>query len=151
MGLTLADRIPDGASVLVDASPFVYLLEGSPLAAPFEPVFAAVDAGRIEAVATPVTLAEVVAGPLRSGNEPLAQQYARHLSQAPGWRMRDIDAAVGVLAARLRIRHRLKLPDALQVAAAIQEGCHALLTHDRDFRGVSELLILGATPNRASR
>ena len=48
-----------------------------------------------------------------------------------------------MLAARVRIRHRLKLPDAIQVATAIEQGCHALITHDRDFGRVGEVLILG--------
>jgi hypothetical protein len=32
----------------------------------------------------------------------------------------------------------------LQLAVAVHEGCHALLTHDRDFRGITDLPILGA-------
>ena len=43
----------------------------------------------------------------------------------------------------MRLRHRLRLPDAIQVAVAIQAGCHALVTHDRDFAGVTDLLVLG--------
>jgi predicted nucleic acid-binding protein len=48
-----------------------------------------------------------------------------------------------MLAARLRLRHRMKLPDAIQLATAIHEGCHALVSHDRDFGKVQELLVLG--------
>ena len=145
MVLSLAESMPNGASIVVDSNPLLYLFEGSPLLAPFEPLLAAIDAGRIEAVTTPVTLAEVVTGPLRSGQEPLARQYQHLLTRTPGWRLREIDAEIAVLAVRLRIRHRLKLPDAIQLAAAIQEDCHALLTHDRNFGDVSEILILGTT------
>jgi len=45
---------------------------------------------------------------------------------------------------RLRLVHRLKLPDAIQLATAVHEGCAALVTHDRDFAGVTDLPILGA-------
>ena len=38
---------------------------------------------------------------------------------------------------------RLKLPDAIQVATAIQTGSSALITHDRDFRNIDEILIMG--------
>ena len=48
-----------------------------------------------------------------------------------------------MLAARLRISHRLKLPDAFQLATALREGCAALVTHDRDFGGVTDIPILG--------
>jgi predicted nucleic acid-binding protein len=46
------------------------------------------------------------------------------------------------LAARFRLRYRLKLPDAFQLAACILAGCDVLVTHDRDFRRVSEVKIL---------
>ena len=141
--MTLADRIPDGATVLVDTNPIIYLLEGNPLALPFESLFAAIDAGRIQALVTPVTLAEVVAGPLKAGKEMLAERYRQALCCGPGWSLREIDADIAMLAARLRLRHRLRLPDAIQVAVAIQAGCHALVTHDRDFAGVTDLLVLG--------
>jgi uncharacterized protein (DUF433 family) len=43
VALSLADRIPDGSSILVDANPLVYLFEGSSLA---EVVVAPIRAGR---------------------------------------------------------------------------------------------------------
>ena len=141
--MTLGVRIPDGAAVLVDTNPLIYLLEGSPLAAAFEPVFADIDSGRIQAVTTPVTLAEIVAGPLRVGNEALAARYQRLLTSSPGWSLCPIDAEIAVLAARLRLRHRLKLPDAIQLASAVHEGCYAIVTHDRDFGRPKDLVILG--------
>ena len=58
--MNLAERIHDHATVLVDTNPIVYVLEGHPLAASFEGVFADIEAGRIAALITPVTLAEVV-------------------------------------------------------------------------------------------
>lgn len=55
-----------------------------------------------------------------------------------------LDADIAVLAARLRAKHRLKLPDAIQLATAIHTGCHALVTHDRGFSGIADLPILGS-------
>lgn len=141
--MTLAASIPDGAAVLVDTAPIIYLLEGNPLGARFESIFAAIDAGRIQAIITPVTLAEVVTGPIAAGRDDLAERYRHALTSAPGWTLREIDAELAILAARLRIRHRLKLPDALQLAVAVHEGCSALVTHDRDFSSITDLPILG--------
>lgn len=147
--MSLADQIPDGATVLIDTNPIIYLFEGHPLVAPFEPIFAAVDAGRIQALVTPVTLSEVVTGPLKAGKEALAERYRQAICAGNGWSLREIDADIAVLAARLRIRHRLRLPDAIQVAVAVHEGCHALVTHDRDFHGLTDLLVLGVkTPGQ---
>ncbi|MDP2024174.1 MAG: PIN domain-containing protein, partial [Hydrogenophaga sp.] len=51
-------------------------------------------------------------------------------------------AALLALAAQLRAQHRLKLPDALQLATALEAGASAFVTHDRDFSGVSALPVL---------
>jgi len=141
--MNLAEKIPDHATVLVDTNPIVYVLEGHPLAPRFESVFADVEAGRIAALITPVTLAEVVSGPWKSGKDALAERYRRAITSAPGWSLRNTDAEIAMLAARFRVRHRMKLPDAIQLATAVHEGCFALLSHDRDFGKASELLILG--------
>jgi predicted nucleic acid-binding protein len=140
---TLAARVPDGASVLVDTSPLVYVLEGHELGARFAPIFRDVDSGRIQAVITPITLAEILSGPFRAGKEELAERYRHALTTSAGWTLREIDAEVAVLAARLRVRHRLELPDAMQLAVALREGCHALVTHDRDFGSVEDIVLLG--------
>ena len=143
MGLTLASGIPDGATILIDTNPIIYLLEGHALSKSFESIFAAVDAGRIQALVTPITLAEIVSGPLKAGKDALAERYRHLLTANAGWSLRAIDADIAMLAARLRARHRLKLPDALQLAVAVHEGCHALVTHGRDFRGIRDIAIIG--------
>lgn len=141
--MTLADAVPDGAVVLVDTNPLIYFLEGSRMARPFASLFSDIDRGRIEALVTPITVAEVVAGPLRARKDALAERYRQALTAGPGFRCHDIDADGAMLAARLRIAHGLKLPDAIQLAVAISAGCFALVTHDRDFRDVSDVRILG--------
>lgn len=54
----------------------------------------------------------------------------------------DINSEIALLAAEIRVRYNLKLPDALQVATAIQSNCDAFLTNDLQFKKVSELSIL---------
>lgn len=144
--MTLADSIPDGATVLVDTNPIIYVFEGSPLAAQFMSVFEAIDAGRIQAVVTPITVAEVVCGPMKAGNEALAERYRYALCSGIGWSLREMDADIAMLAARLRLQHRIKLPDAIQLATAVHEGCHALITYDRDFGDATAVSILGPKP-----
>ncbi len=136
-----APQIPDGARVFLDTSPIVYLLDGHALGGKFEPLFADIAAGRIEPVVSPITLAEVLTGPLAAGQEALAERYRQALTGSHGWSLREIDEEVAVSAARLRAQYRLRLPDALQLAVALSESCHALVTHDRDFSRVKEILV----------
>jgi hypothetical protein len=44
-----------------------------------------------------------------------------------------IDQPVAVLAARLRRRHRWRLPDAIQAAAAVHHGLKLATRNTRDF------------------
>lgn len=131
----------DGATVVVDSNPIIYMLEGSAMADPFLPLFADIDAGRVRALVTPITLAEVTTGPLKARREALAERYRRALTRTGGWSLRELDADIAVLAARLRIRHKLKLPDAFQLAVTVHEGCDALVTADRDFSTVTDVTI----------
>ncbi len=140
--MTLTADLIDGATVLVDTNPIIYVLEGSRLAERYTSVFADIAAGRIHAIVTPVTLAEVVAGPLSHGHEAQAERYRGALTSSPGWTLCPVDGEIAMLAARIRNRYRLKLPDAIQVATALQQRCHAIVTHDRDFGRVAEILVL---------
>ncbi len=53
----------------------------------------------------------------------------------------ELDSEIAVEAAKLRARHgqKLKLPDALVVATAIQRGADVLVTTDRDWPTKSKL------------
>ncbi len=67
--------LPDGALLLVDSAPIIYVLEGHPQFAPrFRPLFDAHAAGRVRFAVSTVTIAEVLTGPLGAGNEPLAMR-----------------------------------------------------------------------------
>ena len=138
------DAIGDHCLVTVDTAPIIYILEDHPLYAElFIPLFQRIEAGRLRGVISPVTIAEIVAGPLNSGNEILANRYFKALTSGSHWLVQDMTAELALVAARIRIRYQLKLPDAIQVATALQSGSAALVTHDRDFRGVDEIPILG--------
>ena len=126
--------LPAGGRVTVDSAPIIYLLEGHPhFAARFAPLFERAEAGDYELVISTVTLVEVLTGPLRTGNETLAQQYRRTLTAQPVWRLADLNASIAHRAARLRGSFKLRLPDAVQVATALETASIALVTHDRDF------------------
>ncbi|MBT9556676.1 MAG: PIN domain-containing protein [Myxococcales bacterium] len=136
-GLSAGDR------VLVDTNPLIYVLEGHPLAGRFVDLLDAIQVGKLIGVLTPITVAEVLAGPLRVGDVALMERYRLTLGDQGPFQTLMLDAEMAVLAARLRIQHRLKLPDAFQLAAAVLSGCDALITHDRDFSGVSAIPIVG--------
>jgi predicted nucleic acid-binding protein len=112
--------LADGSLLLVDSAPIIYVLEGHRTLAPrFRPLFDRQADGEFSFAVTTITIAEVLTGPLRVGDEALAER-----------------------AARLRTHARLRLPDAVQAASAIAVNADALVTHDRDFSKLTALRVL---------
>ena len=132
--------LPQGCSVLVDTAPWIYILEDHPEFAPrFAGLFDGAEQGHLQLALTTVTLAEVLTGPYKAGQTALAKRYEKALNH---YRVLTLNAQVASLAAQLRAQYRLKLPDAIQLASALDMGAAALVTHDRDFSAVQGLPIL---------
>jgi len=140
MGLADPFGLPEGARVTVDSAPLIYFLEDHRVyARRFAPVFEASAAGALDIVISAIAVAEVLTGPLKAGNEALANRYLRALEE---WRVVPVDAEIAALAARLRTGHKLLLPDAIHAATALATDSAALVTHDRDFSGLRGLRII---------
>jgi predicted nucleic acid-binding protein len=132
--------LSDGATVLVDTAPWIYVLEDHPAFAPsFTSLFEAAELGRLQLALTTVTLAEVLAGPFKAKQTALAKRYEKALGR---YQVVPLSAQVAVMAAQLRVQYRLKLPDAVQLASALDIGAAALVTHDRDFSKVLDFPVL---------
>ena len=130
----------DGDTVLVDTAPWIYVLEDHPVwASQFVGLFEAAELGRFQLALTTVTLAEVLAGPFKAKQTALAKRYEKALNH---YQVVPLSAQVAALAAQLRVQYRLKFPDAVQLASALDLGAAALVTHDRDFSRVHGLPIL---------
>ena len=132
--------LSDGATVLVDTAPWIYILEDHPVwASQFVGLFEAAERGRLQLALTTVTLAEVLAGPFKAKQTALAKRYEKALGR---YHVVPLSAQVAVMAAQLRVQYRLKLPDAVQLASALDTGAAALITHDRDFSKVHDFPVL---------
>ena len=136
-----AAALTDGALVLVDSAPIIYILEGHErFAARFAPLFQRHALGELTLAVTTITIAEVLTGPLKAGEEGLAKRYRAVLD---AWQVVDLSSDIAESAARLRGKYALKLPDAIQLASALAINADALVTHDRDFAEVRGMRVLG--------
>ena len=132
--------LSEGATVLVDTAPWIYLLEDHAEFAPrFLGLFEAAERGQIQLALSTLTLAEVLTGPYKAGQTALAKRYETALG---AYQVVPLSGVVASLAAQLRVQYRLKLPDAVQLASALEIGAAALVTHDRDFSAVQGLPVL---------
>jgi predicted nucleic acid-binding protein len=141
--LELISEIGDGPLAL-DTVVFIYFIEEHPRYLPLlDPVFAAIDKERLPAIASTLTLLEVLVVPYRAGNISLAERYEQVLTRSRGLRLVDIDRTQLRGAAQLRALHAgLRTPDAIQISAALSGECTVLLTNDRDLPVVPGLRIL---------
>jgi len=134
------EDLPEQALLLMDSAPIIYVLENhATLAQRFEPVFTAHAAGHVRFAVTPITIVEVLTGPLQVGDEALARRFRTRLES---WQLVELNADIAESAARLRASLRLSVPDALQAASALAINAAALVTHDRDFSRVRSLRII---------
>ena len=132
--------LPEYSTVVVDTAPFVYILESHPqFADQFPGLFEAAAAGKLSIALSTITLAEVLTGPCKAGQIALAKRYESALS---GYTLISVTPSIAALAAQLHPQYRLKPPDAIQLATALDAGAAALVTHDRDFSQVTGMAIL---------
>ncbi|MEO7391572.1 MAG: type II toxin-antitoxin system VapC family toxin [Ramlibacter sp.] len=131
--------------VIVDSAPLIYLLEDHPrFAALFQGLFEAADNGELRIGISTITVAELLVGPLKQGQDALAKRYEKALA---AFEVFPVSVEIAVTAARLRATTGLRLPDAIQAATALEAGAAALVTHDRDFSRLKGLRVLtGARP-----
>jgi predicted nucleic acid-binding protein len=108
-----------GQTVGLDTAPLIYFIENHPLYFPLvEPFFAAVERDEIEVVTSTLTLAEVLVRPYRQGNEALAREYSDILLRARNVTTFPVSPEIAAEAARLRAKHGIRTPDAIQLATA---------------------------------
>lgn len=120
-----------GRRFYLDANFFIYVLEESePWAEAARRILMALDRGECEAVTSEVSLAECLVKPLALGHTDIAEAYLEFLRGHPFLVVVPISREILIEAARLRALSRIKLPDAIHGATALQGGCASFLTND---------------------
>jgi predicted nucleic acid-binding protein len=129
--------------VYVDANVVISSVEKHPLYGPLLlPLWQAAQAKTIEVVSSELVLLEVLIGPLRNGDAPLANAYEQLFFQ-PQTRLLPITLPILKEAARLRaLFPGLKTPDAVHAATGLLSSCTMFLSNDPGFRRVPTLPVV---------
>jgi len=131
------------SKLYLDSAPVIYYVQGvEPFFPVVDRVFQQIELGVLAALTSPVTLGECLVLPFRTGDTALQQSFVDLLTITEGISLLNIDVIVGQRAADVRARYGLKLPDALQIATALEAGCQAFLTNDAQLKRVTELKVL---------
>jgi predicted nucleic acid-binding protein len=129
-----------GSRVCIDTAPFIYFIEKDPkYLGIIKPVFAEIDAGKIDAITSTVTLLEVLVFPFKMKNETLAEKYREILLYSHGLTTFEIFHDVSELSSRLRAKYSIRTPDAIQIAVGIIYGADTFLTNDSNLKKVKDI------------
>jgi len=129
--------------MFLDTAPVIYYVEGHPQYLPLvENIFDKIDTGHMEAVTSPITLAESLIIPYRIANPELQKIFVEVLTGGSHTYFATIGQNAGEQAAQLRAHYNLSLADALQLALAMEMNCDAFLTNDIALKRVTELSII---------
>lgn len=141
--MRLADALKNISILAFDTAPVIYFVEANPqYDALVTAIFERVEKGDITGVTSVISLCEVLVHPLRNRNIDLQKRYREILQTSPNFYTEPINAKIAEAAAELRAKYNLRTPDALQIAAALENGCDAFLCNDNGLKRVTELRIL---------
>jgi predicted nucleic acid-binding protein len=137
MGVEEFRRVVSGYTLLaLDTMVFSYHLSNHPRYAPLtRVVLGAIESGEVAGLITTVTLAEVLTVPAQAGDRRAMLDYELYLTHFPNLHLVPLDAALARETARVRGVSKLRVPDAVQVAAARLAGADGLVTNDRRWLG----------------
>lgn len=132
-----------GQRVFLDTNIIVHIVEGfAPFALVLQQLLAAVEAGQVTAIMSELSVAECLVKPLADGSPKLAAIYESFIVPGPSREVVQLSRPVLRQAAAMRAMTSLKLPDAIQVAAAASGASDVFLTRDKSIRGGSVPIVL---------
>jgi predicted nucleic acid-binding protein len=123
--------------IALDTSLFIYQLEANPRYIDLaDSVFSWTENAGHEAVTSTITMTELLVPAYRDKDEHKVDEFYALLSTYPNLRWIPPDLETADLAARLRAGYRLRTPDALQAATALQAQATGFVTNDPVFARV---------------
>lgn len=129
--------------IFIDTAPFIYLFERNDelhniVYEQFENWFNS-NAVLLTSV---LTLSEILVHPKSTQHSALEHKYKYLMKDMLSDPLIVIDEEIADRAAWFRVEYKLKTPDAIQLAAALQTGCDIFYSNDKNLKKVKELQVL---------
>lgn len=136
---TLAERLTGHVRIGLDTCVLIYHIERHPTYFPLaQELLANIEAGRLEAVTSILTLMEVTVRPWQLQRSDVVQDYEEILTHFPNLTLIDVNRDIASQAARLRAQYALRSADALHVATTLAHRATAFITNDRQLMRLRE-------------
>ncbi|WP_258360931.1 type II toxin-antitoxin system VapC family toxin [Moorella sulfitireducens] len=132
------NKIAGFQRLLLDTNTIIYFLQGiSPFNTILNPLFGLFEQKNLEAVISVITETELLVGPLKAGNQEAVTMVKLFLHEFPGLKVIPVSRQVGQMAAAIRAKTNLRLPDALIIATAKASGCGAIIGNDHTWSKIN--------------
>lgn len=124
----------------LDTNIFIYHLHQNPQFTSFtDTIFNTLAENKITAVTSLITLIELL-----SFNAPSSKlkELEENFKTTPNLTILDVDHKIAIEAARIRREEGFRLPDAIQLATAMQSKTQAFVTNDQKLKNFKKLQII---------
>jgi predicted nucleic acid-binding protein len=143
LAIALSNRLAQHTIIGLDTNAFIYLFERHPQFFPLaERLFDYLKTPGTQGITSIITLIETCIQPRREGRADLVRIYEQALFHSAQVQMLPIDAALAKQAVILRAQYGFRVPDALQLAAALESKATLFVTNDRRLQKCAELEVL---------
>jgi predicted nucleic acid-binding protein len=123
--------IAKGQLIALDTVVFIYAFERHQKFGPAATrCLKRIEDGELTGVASTVLFAELLPREFSAGASGNAQAVRRQIDNFPNLSVRPVTGDIAVTAARLRATYRLRTPDAMHAATALQAGAAGFVTND---------------------
>ena len=133
-----------GKRTYFDANIFIYLLEGY---SAFEEALLEIRDSILnreaEIFTSDLTLCEVLVAPFRRNHTELASRYRQFIEDSGAFALLPTTRDTYIRASLYRAQLRLKIPDALHMASAVENGCSAFVTNDKALKAPKGIEVVG--------
>lgn len=120
-----------GEVVGIDTMSFIYAFEEHPTYLHIvRPLFEWVEKGEVNGITSTVTAAECLVKPYEAGDISLLAKYKMLFRNFPNMKVIPVTFEISEKAAELRALHKIRTPDAIQIAACLLNGARTFVTND---------------------
>lgn len=105
-------------------------------------VFLQLQKNKLTAVTSTITLAEILSFKKLQEDKILFEQTKTRLRQTPNLEIIPVNEVISEIAAILKYKYSIALPDSIQVATAVASGQEAFVTNDRGLQKIKEIKVI---------
>lgn len=105
-------------------------------------LFLELQKNKLTAVTSAITFAEILSLEKLQKDRILFEQTKTRLRQTPNLEIIPVDETISEIAAILKYKYSIALPDAIQIATGIASGQEAFITNDRGLQKIKEIKVV---------